>query len=596
MANIVSSDDVSVFKLQRFLGINESPDGDTQLKMGEGSEMRNWQVTPQYHLRVRPGCKTVHQFKNPVRGIWTGYVAGEKKTVCAADGGVWELSKDPIRRIGDIWDAPTTMFSFGNKVYFLNGHEYLVWDGDGYVDTVDGYIPLVSSGVAPGGGGAQVENANRLTGKRRCQFSSDGKATEYHLPEKGMLTIDKITIGTEEAYSGWAADLETGVITFEAAPEAGNNNVGVWYTMPNNLRSLIEGMRYAEQFNGAADTRVFLYGDGTAKAVYCGVTENGQASAEYFPDLYEVLIGSENSPLTGMIKYYDRLMSYKSDGGAYSTSYEVTTLADGTVIPGFKTVSTNKEIGNEAIGQVRLVKNTPRTIYGGNVYDWVYANYATRDERNAKIVSARVQDTMSAADPDKIFCFDDDSKQEYYIFLNDAVGTALVHNYMTDIWYIYTNLPVTCAGRTEDGALLFGMNDGRLAIFSEDNPNDDGTPIDAFFASGNMAFGEEYKRKHSSAIWVSVKPTSNANLIVTARTDRKSDYVDKEVTMNLSTFKGLNFGSFSFMTTRAPQMERIKLKVKKFAYYQLILKSDFMASDATVLGVDFRVRYTGYVK
>ena len=69
MAKIVSSDDVSVFKLQRFLGINESPDGDTQLKMGEGSEMRNWQVTPQYHLRVRPGCKNIHRFA----GLFAGF-------------------------------------------------------------------------------------------------------------------------------------------------------------------------------------------------------------------------------------------------------------------------------------------------------------------------------------------------------------------------------------------------------------------------------------------------------------------------------------------------------------------------------------------
>jgi hypothetical protein len=50
------------------------------------------------------------------------------------------------------------------------------------------------------------------------------------------------------------------------------------------------------------------------------------------------------------------------------------------------------------------------------------------------------------------------------------------------------------------------------------------------------------------------------------------------------------------LTGGAPQMQRLKLKVKKFVYYQLILKSDYEASDATVLGVDMRVRYTGYVK
>lgn len=594
MAKIQPADDTKVYRIQKFLGLNESSDGDTQLKLGEASEMRNWQVTPQFHLRVRPGYDLLKQFSGPVRGMWTGYVAGELKALCVADGGIWELNRHPVRRIGDIWDAPTTMFGFGNKVYFLNGHEYLVWDGEGYVDTVSGYVPLVTTAIAPGGGGTAVENANRLTGRRRCRFSADGEATEYHLPEKNLLAVEKVVIA-EKDVTGWTVDRETGVITFEKAPEAGNSNVEVWYCVPNDLRAQVEAMRFAEQFNGAADTRVFLYGDGSAKAIYCGVTEDGTVSAEYFPDLYEVLLGSENAPLTGMIKYYDRLLSFKADGGAFATKYEITTLADGSVIPGFMTVSVNREIGNLAMGQVRLVKNVPRTIFNGNVYDWTIANYATRDERNAKLISQRVQATMETADPDKVFCFDDDTKQEYYIFLNDDRGTALIHNYEIDVWYTYTDLPVVGASRFGD-SLYFGFSDGRVVKFSEDFPNDHGQAIDAYFASGNMSFDRDYMRKHSSVVWVSVKPTANANLLVTARSDRRSDHMDKAVTMSLSTFLSADFGRWSFLTDRAPQMERMKLKVKKFVYYQLILKSNYRASDATVLGVDFRVRYTGYVK
>ena len=103
-------------------------------------------------------------------------------------------------------------------------------------------------------------------------------------------------------------------------------------------------------------------------------------------------------------------------------------------------------------------------------------------------------------------------------------------------------------------------------------------------------------RKHSSVIWVSMQPTSNANLLVTARSDRRSDYMDKVISQNLSTFWNADFGNWSFLTNRTPQMERLKLKVKKFVYYQLILKSNYRASDATVLAVDMRVRHTGYVK
>lgn len=595
MAQILGSDDVKVFKIQKFLGLNESPDGDTQLKMGEASEMRNWKVTTEGHLRVRSGYKTVSSFRGPVRGMWSGYVKGSVHTVFAADGGIYELRNGEAVKIGDCWDDDTTFFGFENRVYILNGHEYLVWDGEGYVDTVDGYVPLTTTAMAPAGGGTTVENVNRLTGRRRVRFSADGKSTEYHLPEKNLISIDKVEIDKKACTIPWTTDRANGKLTFSKAPSTGQSNVEVWYTVTNTLRSQVECMRFSEQFNGAADTRVFLYGDGSAKAIYNGVTETGVSSAEYFPDLYEMSVGSDNAPLTGMIKYYDRLMSYKPDGGAYSTTYEVTTLEDGSMIPSFRTVSINKEIGNTAMGQVRLVKNVPRTLFGGNLYDWVYANYAVRDERNAKLISQRVQDSIRAADPEKIFIFDDDSRQEYYVFLNDENGTALVHNYQLDVWYKYTGLPVTCAGRFA-GDVYFGFSDGRVVRFSDDYPNDDGQAIDAFFASGSMDFGKEYIRKHSSVIWVSMKPTSNANLMVTARSDRRSDYMEKVISNRLSTFLSADFGNWSFSTDRQPQIQRLKLKIKKFVFYQLILKSTANASDATVLGVDIRVRFTGYVK
>ncbi len=593
MAEIRGKDEGRVLQIRKFLGLNECEDGDTQLKLGEAGEMRNWQVTPQQHLRVRPGFRTVQRFQGPVRGLWSGFVAGERKVLCAADGGVWDLTETPIRRIGDIWDAPTTMFGFGGKVYFLNGHEYLVWDGEGFVDTVDGYVPLVVTAMAPDGGGTAVENVNRLTGKRRCRFSADGEATRFRLPEQGLLSVDRVVIGTTEN-DAWEVDITSGTVTFAEAPEAGNSNVEIRYTMPNNLRSLAEGMRYAEQFNGAADTRVFLYGDGSAKAIYCGVTEDGQASAEYFPDLYEIQIGSENAPITGMIKYYDRLMSYKADGGAYSTAYETTTLADGTVIPGFRTVSTNREIGNEAMGQVRLVENVPRTVYGGHVYDWVFASYATRDERNAKVISQRVRQTMARADPGKIFCFDDDAKKEYYIFLNDAAGTALVHSYGLDLWYLYTGLPAVGAVRQGE-RLLLGFSDGRLVACGQELLNDDGAAIDAFYAGGHMDFGQDYRRKCLGTVWVSVKPTPNANLQVGFRTDR-SEGVRETVRMCLATFRNANFARWGFLTSRSPRIKRLRLKLRRFVYGQLLLESRYDASDATVLGVEVQVRDAGEAK
>lgn len=53
---------------------------------------------------------------------------------------------------------------------------------------------------------------------------------------------------------------------------------------------------------------------------------------------------------------------------------------------------------------------------------------------------------------------------------------------------------------------------------------------------------------------------------------------------------------FTFNTNISPHMQRVKLKVKKFVYYKLLIGATSVANDVTVLGVDMRVRFTGNVK
>ncbi len=609
MASIRGGDNTKIFAIQKFLGLNESLDGDTQLRMGEASGMDNWRVTPQYHLRVRPGLHTLWSFDGPVRGMWCGELGGEMRLVCAAEGKLWELTEEDgglellgktygRTQIGTLTDAPVSFFGFGNKLYFLNGHEYLSWDGNGSAAAVEGYIPLVVTAASPAGGGTQLEAVNRLTAKRRVRFSADGTALEFQLPEQNLESVDRIQAdGADKPAAAYAADLENGRVTFLEAPPQGVNNVEIWYTAASDLREQVEKMRFAESYNGSTDTRVFLYGDGTNKTIYSGVTEDGIPSAEYFPDLNEIAVDSENTPITGMVKQFSYLMIFKTDG-AYSTQYSAITLVDGTVTAGFYVSPVNKEIGNEAPGQVRAVYNYPRTLYAGNLYDWRTVSTG-RDERRAKLVSDRVRQTVHASDPQNVYCFDNEREQEYYLFLNDKAGTALVHRYQYegggDVWYRYTGLPVTCGVR-EGEDVWFGLSDGRVCAFSNAYKSDDGNAIPCQWRSGNMDFGADYLRKHSSLIWVSLKPDSNARITVTATTDKRSSYTVKRAASNLATFLGADFRHWSFITNRNPQIERVKLKVKKFAFYRLIIECSEDSATTAVLGVDLRIRYTGYVK
>lgn len=594
MATISTRDDSKVYTIKKFLGLNESEDGDTQLKMGEASVLDNFEITSEYHLRVRPGYNVLHSFNGPVRGMWHGYVAGGEVTVCAADGAVWNITENGAENIGDILDAPTTFFGFGDKLYMLNGIEYLVWDGIGYVDSVGGYVPVIVTASAPGGGGTTLEPVNMLTGKRRVKFSADGESTVYHLPETNVTSIDFVFVEGAEQTEGFTVDKAAGTVTFSSAPAQGSNNVQVFYNVANTLRDKIEKMRFSEFFNGSSDTRVFLYGDGSNKAYYCGVTEDGEASAEYFPDLYEVQIGTVNTPITAMARHYSKLLVFKPEA-VYATSYSAITLEDGSTTAGFYTVPIHRAIGNEAPGQVQLVNNYPRSFCAGNIYEWRLATTLYADERNAKNISDRVQRSMNNADVSKIHTFDNDMTHEYFVFLGDEAGTVLVNNYEIGVWYMYTGLPAACA--CCDGTTMYlGFSDGRVVDFDHIYTTDDGKVINSRYESGNMAFDADFKRKTSSIIWVSMKPAVNARILISARSDKKSDYAEKEVVSNLSGFDHVNFWHFSFLTNRAPQMERVKLKVKKFVYYKLVITSGSSHGDVTVLGIDQKVRYTGNVK
>ncbi len=590
MANIQVADNTRVYELKKWLGLNESPDGDTGLKMGEAAVMRNFRITRENHLQLRPGyapmCTLVEG--QPLRGIWNGYVDGVFHVLAACGGKLWDIDPDSwaCTELGAIVDAPTQFFGFSKKAYILTGSEYYVWDGTA-LTVVEGYAPLIATAVPRTGGGTLLERVNLLSGKRRVEYSPDGTATVFQLPE---IEIDEVisVVGTDKT---WTADTFTGSITFNEAPAAGVNTITITYRKGTGNRSKVASMRYAEFYNGETDTRVFLYGDGTNVAIYSDLDENGVPSAEYFPDLNEMAVGSANTPITAMIRHYGRLVVFKSDS-AYTADYTPATLETGTVTAAFYCTPLNREIGCAGYGQALLVKNNPRTLHGRAVYEWSLAGNGTRDERNAKRISQRVEDTLTAFSLEDCVPFDDEQRQEYYICWNNEV---LVNHYGNDTWYYYNNIPASCFVNIR-GEVYFGTTDGHLMHFSRAYRNDNLSPIDAYWESGSMDFDADWKRKYSAIIWVSIKPESQGRVTVTAQSNKKSDYVEKEVSAGLSSFLNTSFNNWSFGTNRKPQVQRVRLKVKKFTFYKLIFKSNSASATSTILATDFQIRYTGNVK
>jgi hypothetical protein len=186
----------------------------------------------------------------------------------------------------------------------------------------------------------------------------------------------------------------------------------------------------------------------------------------------------------------------------------------------------------------------------------------------------------------------DKYNHEYYL-MHD--GTAVVHNYDADAWYVYKGFAPTCL-LSVDGELYGGTPDGRFLRISRDYQNDDGTAIDALWRSGSMTFGAEWARKYLAAVFLTMKPEPYACISMTLRTNDRSDYETKTVSYSLSTFSGVSFRHWSFGTNRQPQTRRVRLKARKFAYLQLVLSSCTDWSTATVRSADFRGHNVGDVR
>lgn len=611
MATIKAATNEKIFQLKKFLGLNQNPDGDTKLKMGEAAVVNNWRVTRDGNLQRRPGTKTVVDIEsaNPIKGLWVGYINGHQYMLGACNGKLYKFWDDVHLSFGktEIGSVSTSgdvhIFGFNGVAYILDGAKYRSYNGTTYAE-VAGYVPLVMTNIPPTGGSgdsATLENVNRLNGKRRAWISPDGTHDTFQLPEVSLTSVDYVkdlATGTSlTPTTDYTFNLTNGTVTFTSTPAQGVNSYEIGWTKSNSLRTQVEQMQYSELFAGTQDTRVFLYGDGSNKCIYSGIDYNGIPRADYFPDLYECRVGDDNTPITGMIRHFSSLICFKSNS-TWSISASTVILADSLTIPAFYVTPVNREIGNAAMGQVRLVLNSPYALFGNDLYEWHnnsrYSNNLSRDERQARRISDRVWSTLKLFSQEYCYCYDDNDAQEYYICYS---GKALVYNYAADAWSYYTTFPVSCMVNLR-GELYIGGTDGKLRHVHYEYLNDDGAAIYAYWESGSMDFGMDYMRKYSAMTWVSIKPENNSGVTIAVRTNRDNAAVKKTIGIGPFEFdfETVDFATFQFKDIQNPQVYRNKIKAKKFTYYKLIFQSNSADYTATVLGADIRVRYTGYAK
>lgn len=622
-----------MFTVDKFLGINQAADGYTELKMGEASRMENFLITDGFNLKTRPGIRRMdfEEERAPAQilGSWAGYVSETSQEeqlliVDFADGTdrLWLFTRSgtggyttKYRQDGALGltspeNHMVKIFAFGGKLWVMSRANTVCFV-DGAFTEQEPYVPLVIAGAAPSGGGTALEEINLLSSLRRIDYSADGEAAAYVLPEEARavesIVIDNVSYAPEDVGS---FDVSNHTFTFRKAPVKGVGNVEITYNTiaheTEKSRLMIMGMPLAEAYNGSTDTRLFVGGNGNI-CYYSGVTQSGEATPMYFPSLNQVAVDMTGASVTGLVRHYGKLLVFTRDG-TYAIAYEPVTTQDGLTTAGFYLRSVNREFGSDVVGQICTVKNYPRTIMGSSIYEWMVSSRFSQDERNASVVSAPVGKSLAAVpDINRIVTCDNNFEKTYYVFLNDDEGTVLVSRYelaKEDVWCVYRGELFQNVNNAFvfDGKLFF--TNGTEAFYLDSGavmdaalePGGEPVGIRAVWESGFMDFGADFRRKFSGEIYVSMLPDAHSEMIITAQTDRREEYTEKIVSNNLMDFSKLDFRILSFNTNNRPKIQKVRLKAKKFVYYKLIFRVDAKGATATVLSVDQKIRFGSMAK
>lgn len=618
----------TVSKVTKFLGLNESADSAGTLALGEAVVADNWDITDDHSIRVRPGVRVLPAGQGKPSAIWSGYirdqyyliyaVQNEKNAYTTVHIAKWANSS-PVSRWAnngpvDVCEtrlyhrygkSVVKIFTLFSTVYIAIGSDIWMvdhqWDGTPFITQEQPYIPIAITGSAPQGGGNILENLNILSDFARIQYSADGTSAAFVLPDNAKrvtnIMVDNVKHRPVEV-GEYSPESKTFLFSDEHLPPKGVNNVEITFEVEGsdllNARDKFGNMRCSIPYNGATDSRIFFYGDGSNIMYYTGVTEAGRGSALYIPAANEVAVDSSDSPVTSAVRHLSKLLIFKPDMTATIT-YEPITLEDGRVIAGFTMRTIHSEFGCTPIGQAQIVENKPRTISQRQLVEWVLPNVYSNDERNAKVISERVAETLRTADNlENAIALDNQNTETFFIFLNNAEGKVLVNRYNLGTWTAYTGaeftnvvgavshngMPIMLAENVADGTAELRYFD---SSFRYDREN---TTIPAVWQTGYMDFGKDYLRKYSNRLWITLQPQEGSLCEVTAATDRRDEYAVKEISAPLEDTSGILH----------PVIKKIKLKVKKFVSYRLIFRVEQPGATAHILGYSQELREGSEVK
>lgn len=575
--------------------------------MGESGNMDNFYITNDLKLRKIYGYKSFYKFESAIRGMYSTNLGGQEYLLVATGGKLYYFTLEDLEdeenwdeleptEIGEIPDNEVSFFTFDKKVYVLCG-KYMSWDGTTF-EEVTGYTPLVFINTPPAGGGIIYDEINMLNPQKHQTFNGDGTATEFHIAQQNVESIDKVLVDGEET-SDYTADLVNGKVTFTNAPQRAMDNVDIYWSLDDGDRNIIEGMKFGTVFGGDIDSRVFLYGNPECqnRTYFSGITD-GVPSVEYFPATAQVDIGPSNFALTDLTRQYDRLLATTNRPEAYyltiATETLPVTLVDSTstsrLVPSVSTYPLNEIHGNVAPGQGQLLANYPVTIDRNALIMWKATN--VRDEKNMEDISQKIRLDLINLDLKRFKTLDHQAENQLWFGTDDKV---YIYNYynktfsrlrIKDFLRYFSDL---------NNTIYMGTDEGKVVKWGEQFDDFDGEIINAHWEMSFSDFDAAYLRKSMRKLWVLMQPQGVSSADIGFITNKTESPSKKHIQYTIQVLNNVNFSDFRFTISKNPQPFRLKLKAKKFTNLKITIDNT-ERSDCTILQLDLKVESFGESK
>lgn len=256
--------------------------------------------------------------------------AGDNLNIAYVEG---VISKDDALYVG-MKDRRSASFVFNNKLYIIDGKNYLVFDGETVKNVLDeAYIPTTYINIIPAGENADIgteyEQRNILQPKFKHTFVADGATTEFYMNEGVLGEISEVKV-YGEITNNYEFDLFEGKITFAEAPKRPEDagypefSAGIEITAKKTMKS-VSGITNEREdifelitectIACVFDNRVFFSGNPAYPnhVFYCGRNITGYIDPTYFGVYNYMQDGVGLTPISGMIPVADTLMVLKGD-------------------------------------------------------------------------------------------------------------------------------------------------------------------------------------------------------------------------------------------------------------------------------------------